>query len=363
MIKFKLFNTKSFARAIIVAAGAGMLGTVFSLLLSNLLDELYRFSNSDFVYTLYYTLSRLQGVVITILWLAILALFSNWIFYPSFLSYSRTVAQSIQLDEATTAPELPKQFVELQRELEKTHKDLQLWKYAMQEAEKRKDELVVYLAHDIRTPLTSVLGYLELLDENPELPAKNREQFTATALRKAQRMKTLVEELFEVTRFNISHIELHKEPLNAGIMLRQLTEEMMPVLEERQLAIAVDIPENTYLFADSDKISRVLDNVLHNAAYYAPTHGKLWVRCYNQDQNTIVQISNQGAEISQAELNRYFEKFYRGDEARQTTTGGSGLGLAIAKHIVEAHGGSITAQNQNLVTTFTITLPQQAHIA
>ena len=358
MTKFKFFNRRSFWRAMLVAVVAGLFGSVVSLLLSRLLDQLFRMTDSDVLYGLFYTLSSMQQVIVAVAWVGIVALFSNWILYPSFLGFSQTVAQRLQLDEETNQPPLPKQFAELEQELAHVRKDLQLWQYAMLEAEKRKDELVVYLAHDIRTPLTSVLGYLELLEESPNLPAENRQKFTATALRKARRMKGLVEELFEVTRFNISSIELHRETIRAGVLLRQLVEEMGPVLRQRQLHIEYSVQEGTQLFADPDKLARAVDNVLHNAAYYASVGTEIQLVCADVGSDTAIEISNTGADIPQAELDRFFEKFYRGDSARQSGTGGSGLGLAIAKNIVEAHGGSISVRNRDLTTTFTILIPK-----
>lgn len=359
MIKFSLFNKKSFLRAMLVGVVAGLFGSVVSVLISRSLDMAYRITDSAVLYGIFYALSDMRPVIVAALWVAIIALFSNWIFYPSFLAFSHKVAESLKLEESAPAAKLPKQFAELEQELDTVRKDLQLWKYATKEAENRKDELVVYLAHDIRTPLTSVLGYLELLDETEDLPAENRRQFTATALRKARRMKDLVEELFEVTRFNVSRIELQKEPVRAGIMLRQLAEEMEPILSEKDLSINFETEENTTLFVDPGKLARAADNVLHNAAYYSPRGGKITVKCFSDEKNGmgVISISNEGSEISQAELDRCFEKFYRGDTARQSASGGSGLGLAIAKNIVEAHGGKISAHNENRVTTFTIQVP------
>lgn len=357
MIKFDFWGAKSFLRALLVAAVAGIFCAVIGVFISNLLNKIYYVSGSDFFYGLFYALSALQMPIIGVLWFGIMALFSKWILYPSFLSFTQQISQSITLDENAPVPQLPKQFNQLEQQLVAIHKELKLWKYAVQEAEKRKDELVVYLAHDIRTPLTSVLGYLELLDESEDLPAENRRHFTKTALRKAQRMKDLVEELFEVTRFNISHIELHKENVSAGIMLQQLVEEMAPVLEQRQLHIEMDVENSPMLFADAHQMARAVDNILHNAAYYSPVGSAIRVQCSRYNTSGGICISNTGTEVSQSELDRFFEKFYRGDTARQSGTGGSGLGLAIAKNIIETHGGTISAQNANRTTTFTIVIP------
>lgn len=357
MIKFKLLNGQTLLRALIVCAVAGTLGVLGGLLLSQALDADYRATGSDISYSLFYLFGNYRAVFVAGLCILAAALFSNWILAPSYHGFVRALAKNLRLEEGGSLPALPKPLRALDEDLARLRKDLQLWQYATKEAERRKDELVVYLAHDIRTPLTSVLGYLELLEESPELSPAQRQHFTQTALRKAGRMSELVEELFEVTRFNISQIELCREPVRAGVLLQQLAEEAMPLLEERQLEVQCRAEENLSLFADPGKLARALDNVLQNAARYAPVGSRLRLEARAENGQGVIRIQNEGAEIPKAELDRFFEKFYRGDSARQSQTGGSGLGLAIAQNIVQAHGGTITAQNQNRVTCFTIALP------
>ncbi len=357
MISFKLLNRKALLRALLVCAVAAALGVLGGMALRDALDAEFRATGSEVTYSLFYTLSALQGVFVGVLCVLAVALFANWILAPSYLAFTKALAQNLRLEEGAALPALPRAFKALEEELTGLRKDIRLWKYEAQEAERRKDELVVYLAHDIRTPLTSVLGYLELLQENPELPAAQRQRFTETALRKAGRMSVLVEELFEVTRFTISQIELRKETVRAGVLLWQLAEEAMPLLEERALRVEYAAEENLRLFADPGKLARAVDNVLQNAARYAPVGSSLRLACGAENGMGVIRISNEGAEIPKAELDRFFEKFYRGDTARQSQTGGSGLGLAIAQNIIRAHGGNITAQNQNRITCFTISLP------
>jgi len=138
------------------------------------------------------------------------------------------------------------------------------------------------------------------------------------------------------------------------MMLTQLIEEIRPVFEQRGIKTEVSLEEVPPAFIDPEKIARSLDNVLHNAAFYTPPGGEITVTLDRSDAHARIRVSNTGSEIPPEKLARLFDKFYRGEEARQSETGGSGLGLAIAKNIIEAHGGSITAENKYKITTFTI---------
>lgn len=357
--KMRMFNIQVFIRAAIVLVGAAAAALLFAIPLRDELDRLYRTTGSEVWYDLFYWISVNRSLVAMVGCLLALLLFSGWILRPAFNQFSRFISQNIYMGEGEVRPvKLPKELRLLQNEMNNVNKELRLWRYAAKEAEQRKDELVVYLAHDIRTPLTSVLGYLELLNENPELSDAQRQKFVQVALRKAHRMEHLVEELFEVTRYNVSQIELEKQEVNAGVLVNQLAEELEGDLREKQLAMRVENNLTGTLLIDPEKMARALDNVLHNAVYYTPRGGEVAVEVGNTAKGARICISNTGSEISQDKLDRFFEKFYRGDAARQSGTGGSGLGLAIAKNIIEAHGGSITAHNQNRVTTFAIELPR-----
>ena len=307
-----------------VVAAAVVFGIILGPAVSGYIDGKYRQTNSQFWLNAFYTVSHNRSLFLTMGCIIIFVPAIGWIMQP-FL----------------------KRYADINEELKRSQ-------LAAKEAERRKDDLVVCLAHDIRTPLTSVLGYLELLMENQDLPEERRKKYTGAALRKAKRMQSLVEELFEITRYSITRIELEKTEVNLSMMLNQLTEELRPVFEQRGIETEVRLEEALPAFIDPEKTARSLDNVLHNAAYYTPPGGKVTVTLDRADAQARIRVSNTGSEIPPEKLARLFEKFYRGEEARQSETGGSGLGLAIAKNIIEAHGGSITAANQDKVTTFTI---------
>lgn len=354
-----VLNMKVFLRAAIVLVFSFLVALVAATFLREMLNGAYIATQSAVARDLFYFLSLNRYTVVLVGCIFMLLLFSNWILRPAFDSLSSMIKDSIHTGEGTPPPvRLPRDFKGLETALNQVNHDLQLWRYVVKESEQRKDDLVVYLAHDIRTPLTSVLGYLDLLHENPDLHPEQRRRFTEIALRKARRMQLLVDELFDVTRFKIGQIELERTSINIHMMMNQLLEEMRPVLSQRDITYEIIDNGIGFVFIDAEKMARALDNILHNAAHYALDNGKITV-CLGCSTNgrKLVEISNTGADISQEKLDRFFEKFYRGDEARSSETGGSGLGLAIARNIVEAHGGNIYAKSQNQVTTFSITLP------
>ena len=354
--KYHMINLSAFLRMALVGIVSLVGCLLVASLLSQIINYLYMTSDSGFWRQLFYLLSQFQIPIGILVMCLGIALCSGWIMQPVFNNFAAVVASSFQLgDEPASEVRLPKGLNVLQTQINDINKELRLWKYAVREAEQRKDDLVVCLAHDIRTPLTSVLGYLELVTEHPELPEKNRLNYTEIALRKARRMQTLVEELFEITRFNISRIELDKRNVNASVFINQLAEEAAPLFAERGIEMTVENAGVETMFIDADKIARCIENILNNAAHYTPPGERVAIRVEPvAEEQACIMVSNTGHEISQERLDRFFEKFYRGDDARQSESGGAGLGLAIAQNLIHAHGGSISASNRDKKTTFTI---------
>lgn len=227
------------------------------------------------------------------------------------------------------------------------------------EAEQRKNDLVVYLAHDLKTPLTSVIGYLTLLQEEPDLSPEFRARYTGIALNKALRLEDLINEFFEITRFNLTALTLEKERVHLSRMLEQIASEFLPVLAEKNLTWHTDIAPGIELLCDPDKLERVFDNLIRNAVNYSYpfTEISLCMKLSDAAQSVIITISNHGKTIPPDKLARIFEQFFRLDSSRSSATGGAGLGLAISKEIVEQHGGRITAASEQESVTFTVTLP------
>ncbi len=224
-------------------------------------------------------------------------------------------------------------------------------------AEERKNEMVAYLAHDIRTPLTSVLGYLGLLAESPDLPRDVRSKYTVTALEKAERLEGLVEEFFEITRYNLQSIPIERERVNISLFLHQVADELFPQASERGLSIQVSANDDAMFFVDGEKLARAVGNVVRNAIAFADPGSAVLIACAVNEDVATITISDEGREIAPVHLEAIFQKFFREDGARASREGGAGLGLAIAQEIVTAHGGTIRASSVNGITTFTIELP------
>ena len=221
--------------------------------------------------------------------------------------------------------------------------------------EKRRQELIAFLAHDLKTPLTSVLGYLQLLKDGPGLDAAQRAHYTGIALDKARRLEDLVGEFFDINTMELA-LE-HREPVQLSFLLEQLADEFYPLFGEKGLTCTPEIAPHLVVEGDGDRLARVFDNVLRNAVSYSEPGTAVGLSACREADRVVVRISNQGLDIPERELSHIFEKFYRLDAARSTRSGGAGLGLAIAREIVELHGGTISAESTGGQVTFRVSLP------
>ncbi|HIV11694.1 MAG TPA: HAMP domain-containing histidine kinase, partial [Candidatus Pullilachnospira stercoravium] len=223
---------------------------------------------------------------------------------------------------------------------------------------RQKDDLITYLAHDLKTPLASVIGYLCLLDESPTLPDELREQYIGITLDKAYRLEQLINEFFDITRYNLHTIVVNPGKIHLRSMLLQMADEFFPILEPEGKSILVNAPPDLVLIGDADKLARVFNNILKNAAAYSYENTVIEINVEEKDNQVVLAFTNQGDPIPAHQQDTIFDKFYRLDSSRSARTGGSGLGLAIAREIVRAHGGTITVSSTLEDTTFTVTLPE-----
>ena len=229
----------------------------------------------------------------------------------------------------------------------------------VQESEQRKNDLVVFLAHDLKTPLTSIVAYLSMLESHPDLPEEERIKYTGISLEKAIRLGKLIEEVFEITKFNAQDIVLEKTELNLSRMLEQIADEMYAVLQGKNLKCEVEADDDIVVRADPDKLARVFDNLMRNAIAYCRKDSTIRIHVSQDESNALIVFVNEGPKISNDKLQHIFEKFFRADDSRSSETGGAGLGLAIAKEIVELHGGRISAQSDDHETRFIVVLPKK----
>jgi two-component system sensor histidine kinase VanS len=293
--------------------------------------------------------------VLILVFLVILFRFSmSW-----FIKYFNEISSGMDhlVEDSEEGISLSPEMDFMEKRLNTIKDKLEKQKRAAQEAEQRKNDLVVYLAHDIRTPLTSVIGYLSLLDESPDMPMKQRAKYTHITLDKAYRLEKLISEFFEITRYNLQQIKLEKETIDLYYMLVQITDEFYPILSEKGNITVLYADGKLTAYGDPNKLARVFNNILKNAAAYSYPNTEIVISAKETDGYVKIIFQNQGNTIPPDKLSAIFEKFYRLDEARTSDTGGSGLGLAIAKEIVTLHGGTILAQSKDNTITFTVSLP------
>ncbi|NBD25228.1 sensor histidine kinase [Paenibacillus glycinis] len=223
--------------------------------------------------------------------------------------------------------------------------------------ENSKHQLVLNLAHDLRTPLTSVLGYLDFILRDEGLSKEQAEHYTRIAFTKSRRLEKLIDELFEVTRVNYGMATLHPADLDLSELLVQLHEELYPLFENNELTVRLHVEPQVHLFGDGELLARVFENLLTNAVRYGRDGHFIDIYCSAEGEEAVVRVANYGDSIPEEQLPHLFEMFYTGDKARTHQGGGTGLGLFIVRNIVEQHGGAIAVQSDVVRTCFEVRLP------
>ena len=253
--------------------------------------------------------------------------------------------------------ELPEELSDIQNELNLAREQALRNIDAANDAVQKKNDLIMYLAHDLKTPLASVIGYLNLLRDERQISEELREKYLSIALDKAERLEDLINEFFEIARFNLSTITLQYSRINLTRLLEQLVYEFRPMMQERNLNCRLSIAEDVMLRCDAEKIQRAFDNLLRNAVIYSFENTDIDILTTAEANKLKIRFINHGDTIPKEKLDRIFEQFFRLDAARSTKSGGAGLGLAIAKQIIELHGGTITAKSDQERTEFEVILP------
>lgn len=343
-------------------AGAYTAVLVLLCVVSLVLLRSITWSVDDLAYRLLRTLWREPAVgvlVLTVLWFAGLCviLFACTERLMSYIKAVIDASQSLlKSDDRKIALEHPLSDV---GEKMNALKEQSLENYRLaKEQEQKKNDLLVYLAHDLKTPLTSVIGYLTLVDDAPELPEENKVKYTRIALEKAQRLEMLLNEFFDITRFSLHSIELERKRINLSILLYQMAEEFYPVYKERGLEIKVKAEKPVIIAGDPDKIARVFDNLLKNAANYSYKDTTVEIIAEEIGESAVVRVKNKADEIPEEKLEKIFDMFYRADSSRSASSGGAGVGLAVSKEIVELHSGTLTVTSDKEFTEFTVKLPR-----
>ncbi|WP_038595461.1 HAMP domain-containing sensor histidine kinase [Paenibacillus sabinae] len=250
-------------------------------------------------------------------------------------------------------------------EFEKIAQDINLAGEKLQQAVERgdfaessKDQLILNLAHDLRTPLTSVLGYLDFILRDRQLTADQVQHFASIAFTKSRRLEKLINELFEIAGMNHGKLAIQKKPLELSELLRQLNEELYPIFENHHLTARLSVPPKVNILGDGELLARVFENILTNAARYGRDGQFIDISCTHDEEAAIVQIVNYGDPIPEEERPYIFDALYSGDRSRTHQGGSTGLGLFIAKNIVEQHKGTISVQSDIIRTLFEVRLPK-----
>ncbi|MFU7515831.1 sensor histidine kinase [Clostridium sp. HCS.1] len=222
--------------------------------------------------------------------------------------------------------------------------------------EKNKNELITNISHDLKTPLTSIVGYLELLN-NKEVDENIRDEYISIVYNKSLRLKSLVNELFEYTKLASNDIKLEKNIVNIAMLLNQAVGESIIRFSEKNMEVILDNPYNEVLCSiDAVNILRVFENLINNAEKYSDPYSKFKVSLKTIDKKILISFINECENIEEEDLERLFERFYREDKSRNKD--GTGLGLAIVKRIIDLHEGNITAEKIGKDIKFDIILKE-----
>lgn len=249
------------------------------------------------------------------------------------------------------------EFAAMAANLNKMVEDIRQLMDKEREAERTKNELITNVAHDLRTPLTSIIGYLELLSGPTKLPQEMEKKYINITYTKAKRLEKLIEDLFGFTKLNYGKVSMKIGKVDIVKLLSQLLEEFYPNFMDKNLAYELqsNVPAKI-INADGNLLARLFDNLINNAIKYGAEGKRIVVKIHATDTIVTVSVTNFGYVIPKDELPLLFDKFYRVEQSRSVNTGGTGLGLAIARNIVDMHGGTIGVTSDLNGTVFTVRL-------
>lgn len=271
-----------------------------------------------------------------------------------------TAIQNISEGDLNTTVEVvgDDEFSAMAANLNKMVEDIRRLMDKERESERTKNELITNIAHDLRTPLTSIIGYLELLSgPSSAIPPEMEKKYIHITYTKAKRLEKLIEDLFGFTKLNYGKVSMKVSKVDIVKLLSQLLEEFYPNFMDKDLAYELqsNVPAKI-INADGNLLARLFDNLINNAIKYGAEGKRIVVKIHAEESIVTVSVTNYGYVIPKEELPLLFEKFYRVEQSRSSNTGGTGLGLAIARNIVDMHGGTIGVTSDLEGTVFTVRL-------
>lgn len=331
------------------------------LIILFLIDFLYndRLANllSSINLSLYHFLAQYKSIILVLVYIIVLLIITYIVI--------RDTAKNMEVileatDKILKRPEqeikLPATLLLVENRLNEIRIDLIKEKNRAKEAEQKKNDLIVYMAHDLKTPLTSIIGYLTLLKDEKEISKELQERYIKIAYDKALRVEDLTNQFFDITRYNLQDMPINKQNIDLSYLLRQLVDECYPMLDEKNLVCNLEAPDKLMFLGDGDKLARAFGNLLKNAINYSYENSEINIILKNMQDKISVVFINKGDKIPEYKLEKIFDKFYRADDSRASSTGGAGLGLAITKKIIELHGGNIHVENKDEYIKFFVEL-------
>ena len=353
--------TKRKLKLFINLLGNLIVATVISIIIYFILALFFENTLSDLVarlnYDLYSWIVYNRDIVVYV-YIGIVLAVIIYKFISKYVNSINEVYNSLDLilKENNETIKLPSEVNEFTEKLNDIKNDYITSKNNAKEAEQKKNDLIMYMAHDLKTPLTSIIGYLTLLNDEKNISKELQEKYLKIALDKSLRVEELTNQFFDITRYNLHSMPINKTELNITYLLKQLIDECYPMLENNNLKCVLNAPDKVNYLGDGDKLARAFGNLLKNAISYSYKDTVIEINVTEELDKLYITFRNKGAKIPDYKLEKIFEKFYRGDESRTSSTGGAGLGLAITKEIIELHSGKISVKNDDEYIEFDIIL-------
>ena len=257
--------------------------------------------------------------------------------------------------DSTETAKLPPQLKEMENQLNDIMSNVRKSRKEADEAVQRKNDMIMYMAHDLKTPLTSVIGYITLVKDEDRLPADIRNKYLGVAMKKAERLEDLINEFFEVARYNFTQMALEYSTVNLSVMIEQILYEFQPVFAGKGLSYKTSLGPDIIVSCDIEKIERVFDNLFRNVVNYSYENTNIEVSLTESGEDSArFVVENCGKTIPKEKIECIFERFFRIDNSRSTETGGAGLGLAIVKEITGLHNWNVKCESEDEKIRFII---------
>lgn len=230
---------------------------------------------------------------------------------------------------------------------------------AIKESEKMRTEFVANVSHELKTPLTSIMGFVETLKEGAADDPRDRARFLEIIAEHSRKLYEMIESLLLLSKIESGREPLTKESLDLGALLREILEGFEARIKKNKIKVRYEPATDPFLVqGDRKTLLQAFSNLLDNAVKYNKPEGEIMIRAFQEPSWAVVRIQDSGVGIPEADLKRIFERFYRVDKSRSRGSGGTGLGLSIAKHVIERHGGTIESESpEQKGSIFTVKLP------